>query len=164
MLQRDRPQDDVFMMVAEQRLFTRMWYKPGGGNARRRAAREGGRAPWGSAALGSLGLFLVVHHGEAFGPAAAAGVGLAREAGGAGVGRARRAHRALAVAALGALRPLGALGPVLSVLLRALAEQEGVQQLRGDHGAVVGLFPEVAVRLLRAGAVEEVDQHPLVLG
>src|SRR3954447_1106941 len=26
MLQRDRPQDDVFKMVAEQRLFTRTWY------------------------------------------------------------------------------------------------------------------------------------------
>src|SRR3954452_5562411 len=27
MLQRDRPQDDVFRMVAKQRLFTRMWYE-----------------------------------------------------------------------------------------------------------------------------------------
>jgi len=27
MLQRDRPQDDVFRMVVEQRLFTRMWYQ-----------------------------------------------------------------------------------------------------------------------------------------
>src|SRR3954452_16668657 len=44
MLQRDRPQDDGFKMVAEQRLFTRMWSDACDTGSRKDPGTEAGRS------------------------------------------------------------------------------------------------------------------------